>query len=134
MSNKSMWGAFTLDTDIHLPSRILQNQGEELAELTNGAIRGTVLTSSRPDRGGAPLIGVDFYLVVPGMQNYQHLFLTLLHQPPPDIYPLTISDHINDVSLEEIDSREEFEKRLAEQFQTAKVHEVISALAEMGGR
>lgn len=132
MSEKNLWGDLSLATDMDMPSELLRDQGEKLAELTNGDIHGIVTTTPmvRTDalnNDEEPFMLVEFYFQVPGLHGYRHLFLEIQHPPPPTFYPLTVNDTING-TFDTCEDEHAFEKILAKRFQTEQVRKVISGL------
>ena len=133
MSEKNLWGDLSLTEATDMPSGLLRDQGKKLAELTNGEIRGVVVTTpmvTTDDIGiveDEPFMLVEFYLRVPGLHDYRHLFLEIHHPPPPAIYPLTVKDVING-TFDTCDDEPAFLDILTRRFQSDEVRKVLSGL------
>lgn len=136
MSIRDLWDDIP-DAREDSPDVILREQGERLAEKTNGEVRGYV--PIRPvDRGGEVLTK-DGYLRTARQRLHRRLLLRgskPQRVPPPVLgsrtpclygYPVSLTDHIN--AKEAIcHSREEFEQKLREAFKSKAVRDVIAGL------
>jgi hypothetical protein len=139
MSTRDLWDDIP-DARQDSPDVILREQGERLAEKTDGEVRGYV--PIRPIERGTehavhktsgsvilrPRQGftADLYFEVPTLNGYRHLFIEV-ELPLSMGYPVVLKDHIN---LEEhlCDTREEFEQKLEAAFKSPAVREIIAGL------
>lgn len=139
MSIRDLWEDVP-DAKPDTPDVILREQGERLAEKTNGEVRGYVpIRPFRRDSGEISLYDsgykeersdngftADFYFEVPKLNGYRYLFIEV-ELPVSMGYPVKVRDHIN-ANESTCRSKEEFEQTLEAAFKSKAARDVIAGL------
>ena len=118
---ESMWKIPT-PTETRTPLSLMREQGGLLAQSTNGYVVGQASAL-----GTGQDIRSDLSLVVPALNGYAYLALTLL-QPVMTSYPAKLYAHVQGGKIYEVKSLDEFEGDLRQVLSSDEMAALISNL------
>lgn len=95
----SLWGDLGSIETTRTPNLILQEQASLLRQLTDGVLDGVVVRYNRP-----PYLGSGLYITSNALDGYRLQILRTRHLV--DIYPVHVSDYVNDISYDVSDETE----------------------------
>ncbi|MEA5140139.1 hypothetical protein [Arcicella rigui] len=123
---EDLWPEDLVRMDIPSPKEILIEQANYLTERTKNLLVGEVKTSAVMIKNeGENYINHEFIIKAPFMGNYQFVLLKVAHKL--SIYPLTITDELNEESFVIYDEGE-FKRTLAQILRSKLVKDAINSL------
>jgi len=123
---QNLWGELPLAEAIRTPASILQEQANQLTELTKGILEGEVTKgkSQLTTRKNKPFI-VRFNIIAPALDNYRYAVMRVYHDIV--LYPLAVVDQVNGLEYE-CEDEDNFINVVAQILSSTAVHKAIAAL------